>query len=233
VNPISEPGATTDGGRQAQTNTEAAIRIDINAKPDTEKGGAVVNPTQERPALLVIDMVKDNFDEAKKLPITPLARAIIPTLNLLARLFRGRGWPVVFSTDAFQREDFIFTGRMRPHSLAGTEGAEVVDALERGEGDLWLPKPRFSAFFGTGLEGWLRERGVTLCAVGGVATHFCVLTSVMDAVCHGFKAVLLEDCSAAPSAAVHEQALACYRKNPIYPLLKVASAAQLTAELTG
>jgi nicotinamidase/pyrazinamidase len=187
----------------------------------------------ETPALIVIDMVRDNFDDTRKLPITPLARETIAPLNKLSGLFRKQCWPVVFSTDAFHREDFIFKGRMHPHSLAGTRGAEVIDELDRNDDDLWLPKPRFSAFFQTDLKIWLRERGVTLCAVGGISTHFCVLTTVMDAVCHDFKAVLLEDCSAAYSREVHEQTLNCYRRNPLYPLLRVATSLELEKELLG
>jgi nicotinamidase-related amidase len=155
--------------------------------------------TEEKPALLIIDMVKDNFDESRNLPITPVAQQIIAPINGLIERFRNQSWPVVFSTDAFKQDDFIFKGRMHPHSLAGTQGAEVVDGLDMRDQDFWLPKPRFSAFFDTGLENWLRERQVSLCAVGGISTHFCVLTTVMDAICHDFKAVLLEDCSAAPS----------------------------------
>jgi nicotinamidase-related amidase len=181
----------------------------------------------EKPALLIIDMVKDNFIESKKLSITPFAVNIIGPLNRLIRIFRKHQWPIVFSTDAFHQEDFIFRGRMNPHSLAGTEGAEVVDELDKTDDDLWLPKPKFSAFFQTGLEKWLREKGVTLCAVGGISTHFCVLTTVMDAICHDFKAVLLEDCSAAPSREVHEQTLSCYRRNPLHPLLRVAASSEL------
>jgi nicotinamidase/pyrazinamidase len=185
----------------------------------------------EVPALIIIDMVKDNFDAARKLPITPLARKTIAPLNKLSGLFRKQRWPVVFATDAFHPEDFIFKGRMHPHSLAGTRGAEVIDELDRTDDDLWLPKPRFSAFFQTDLQIWLRERGVTLCAVGGIATHFCVLTTVMDAVCHDFKVVLLEDCSAAYSREVHERTLNSYRRNPLYPLLRVATSAALEQEL--
>ena len=33
------------------------------------------------PALLIIDMVKDNFDNTRKLPITPLARKIIDPIK--------------------------------------------------------------------------------------------------------------------------------------------------------
>ena len=185
----------------------------------------------EIPALLIIDMVKDNFDDRLKLPLTPLARKIIAPLNHLSGRFRKQGWPVVFATDAFHREDFIFKGRMHPHSLAGSEGAEVIDELDRKDEDLWLPKPRFSAFFQTGLEQRLREQGVTLCAVGGIATHFCVLTTVMDAICHDFKAVLIEDCTTAFPEQAHEQTLSNYRRNPLYPLLQVASSAQLQAQL--
>ena len=187
----------------------------------------------ETPALLIIDMVKDNFAESRNLPITPFARAAIDPLNKMIEVFRGQKWPIVFSTDAFHEEDFIFKGRMHPHSLAGTEGAEVVDDLDMQADDLWLPKPRFSAFFNTGLEKWLRERGVGLCAVGGVATHFCVLTTVLDAICHDFQAVLLEDCSAAFPKQVHEQTLASYRRNPLYPLLRVATSSDLISELLG
>jgi nicotinamidase-related amidase len=188
-------------------------------------------PKSEKPALIIIDMVKDNFIVSKKLPITPFALKIIDPINHLISVFRKHQWPIVFSTDAFHREDFIFKGRMHPHSLAGTEGAEVIDALDKEDEDFWLPKPRFSAFFQTGLEKWLREKEVTLCAVGGISTHFCVLTTVMDAICHDFKAVLLEDCSAAYSSEIHEQTLNCYRKNALYPLLKVVSSLELEAEL--
>jgi nicotinamidase/pyrazinamidase len=187
----------------------------------------------ETPALLIIDMVKDNFIESRNLPITPFARAAIEPLNKLIEVFRGQKWPIVFSTDAFHDNDFIFKGRMQPHSLSGTEGAKVVDALDMRDDDLWLPKPRFSAFFNTGLANWLRSKGVSLCAVGGITTHFCVLTTVLDAICHDFKSVLLEDCSAAPSKQLHEQTLDNYRRNPLYPLLRVAKSTDLIGELLG
>jgi nicotinamidase-related amidase len=185
----------------------------------------------ETPSLLIIDMVKDNFIESRNLPITPFARAAIDPLNKMVEVFRGQKWPIVFSTDAFHEDDFIFKGRMQPHSLAGTEGAEVVDDLDMQADDLWLPKPRFSAFFNTGLEKWLQEKGVGLCAVGGITTHVCVLTTVLDAICHGFKAVLLEDCSAAFPKQVHEHTLESYRRNPLYPLLRVATSTDLITEL--
>ena len=180
-------------------------------------------PNKEKPCLLIIDMVKDNLDPEHPFPITSFAMRIVPPINKLIGTFRKRGWPVIFSTDAFHEGDFIFKGRMKPHSLAGTRGAEIADGLDYlPETDTWLPKPRFSAFFGTGLEKTLREQGVTLCAVAGITTNFCILSTVMDALPHDFKVILLEDCTAAHSESVHKEMLDIYRRNALYPLFRVA-----------
>jgi hypothetical protein len=53
----------------------------------------------------------------------------------------------------------------------------------------------------------------------------------MDAICHDFKAVLPEDCSAAISEYVHEHTLNCYHKNPLYPLLRVMTSNELLSDL--
>jgi nicotinamidase/pyrazinamidase len=187
---------------------------------------------EDRPALLIIDMVKDNLNESKPVPITPLARSLFNPINSLIRAFRNASWPVVFATDAFAVGDFIFRGKMKPHSLTGTPGAEVAAELDRHPEDLWLPKPRFSAFFRTGLEGWLKTRGVTLCAVAGITTNFCVLTTAMDALCCDFKTVILEDCTTAATEGIHRQTLDLYRKNALYPLFRIMTSEQLLDELS-
>jgi nicotinamidase-related amidase len=185
----------------------------------------------EKPALLIIDMVKDYFEESLNAPITRLAAPLIEPINQLSAAFRRNNWPVVFSTDAFDENHFFFTSRMKPHAIAGTPGAEVIDALDRTPEDYWFPKPKMSAFFKTGLETWLQERGVTLCAVAGIATPFCVLTTVLDAICHEFKAVFLEDCCMAGSREIHDKTLEIYRRNLLYPLLRVMPSTDLLAEL--
>ncbi len=189
--------------------------------------------TRDKPALLIIDMVKDNLEPEQPLPITEAAGKIVAPINNLTKVFREQKWPVIFSTDAYHSDDFIFSGRLRPHSLAGTRGAEIGSALDYRAGrDLWLPKPRFSAFFQTGLEKTLFKQGVTMCAVAGITTNFCVLATILDAICHDFKAVLLEDCTAAYPESSHERTVEMYRKNPLYPLLRVATSGDLKQLLT-
>ncbi|MFW6146775.1 MAG: cysteine hydrolase family protein [Thermodesulfobacteriota bacterium] len=182
-------------------------------------------------AILVIDMVKDYFDPQRNLTITPFASALVAPIRELTTSFRNNGWPVVFATDSFKEDDFIFTGRMKPESLKGTEGAEVIDELDRQPGDLWLPKPRFSAFFQTGLDQYLRERNVTLCVVTGIATPVCVLTTALDAICYDFRCVIVSDCTAATSVKAHNDILGIYRKSALFPLLKVNTASEIRAEL--
>jgi nicotinamidase-related amidase len=205
----------------------------LHAFHSTNKNGEDLMASKEiehRPALIIIDMVKDNFDEHRNLPITPFARKIIAPINSLIRVFRERMFPIVFATDAFHTGHFFFSGRMKPHSLAGTTGAEVVEELDRRGEDYWMPKPSMSAFFKTGLEGWLRDRQVTLCALCGIATNFCVLASAFDALANGFRAVLVEDCSAAASEKIHAATCEVYRKNPLQPLFRVMASEALIEE---
>jgi nicotinamidase/pyrazinamidase len=174
-----------------------------------------------KPAVVVIDMVKDTLDASHPLPIATFARAIVPAINRLTEEARKREIPVIFSTDSFLDGDFIFKGKMKEHSIRGTEGAEVTDRLVRVPTDIWLPKRRFSAFFKTDLDQTLHLYGVDTLAVTGIATHWCVLSTVLDALSHDFSSFFIEDCCASHKPEVHENTLNCYRNNPLYPLLQV------------
>ncbi len=184
-----------------------------------------------RTAVIVVDMLEDYVDPAHPLPISGPARAIVGPINDLTDAARAAGMPVVFACDSFLEGDALFRGRMKPHALRGTPGAEPMGLLHREPGDAVLPKRRFSAFFKTDLDQTLRTWGVERVAVCGITTHFCVLTTALDAVCHDFAATVLEDCCAAHRPEVHEAALGLYRKNPLEPLLRVITSRQLMAEV--
>ena len=150
-----------------------------------------------KPALIIVDMLKDTFNKHPEASITQAALKFVPTINRLAALFRDKGWPVIFSCDSFLEDDFIFQGKMKPHSIRGTDGATVIDELERRPSDIVSEKPRFSGFFKTGLDQTLRSLDCDTVVVTGIATPICVLTTVLDAVTFDFKAILLKDCCAA------------------------------------
>ena len=50
-----------------------------------------------------------------------------------------------------------------------------------------------SGFAGTDLAERLRQAGITRVFIGGLATDYCVLTTVGDALAAGFRVVLLVD----------------------------------------
>jgi ureidoacrylate peracid hydrolase len=74
-------------------------------------------------------------------------------------------------------------------------------------GETVIEKSSYSAFAGTGIEEQLRCRGVRTLVFAGVQTNVCVETSLRDAVCRGFYAVLASDCVASHTQPLHEATL--------------------------
>lgn len=174
-----------------------------------------------KPALLIVDMLKDTFEGHPETELVQAARNFLPRLNEWLDWFHEQKLPVVFACDSFLADDFIFQGRMEPHSLRGTRGAEVIEGLHRSTSDIVLEKRRFSAFFKTDLDQTLRTGKVDTVVIAGIATHVCVLATALDAVSNDFSAFILEDCCAAHRAQYHGPVLDAFRKTPLFPLLQV------------
>lgn len=167
---------------------------------------------------MIVDSVKGIFDESYYFHSAAMAQKRIPSIRFLVSEFCKRNWPVVFSADSSQTHTRSFW-------------TEIADKRELESDVVWFPKPRFSAFFKTDLDAWLRRQNVTLCAVGGVATHLCVLSTVMDALCYNYKTIFIEDGSASISDEMHNQTVNNYRRNVLDPLLRVMSAENLMKSL--
>lgn len=90
------------------------------------------------------------------------------------------------------------------HCVQGTRGAEFHADLQTDPAQLVIRKgfrpgiDSYSAFFEndhttpTGLEGYLRSRGVTAVTLVGLATDYCVAYSALDAARLGFGVTVLE-----------------------------------------
>ena len=185
-----------------------------------------------KPAIIVVDMVRDNLKEGSRHPITQEGRAILPNLQRLLEEGRKRGFPIVFACDSFLKEDFIFKGRMKVHALRGTPGADVVDELRPGPTDIVLPKRRFSAFFKTDLDMTLRMLGVDTIVVTGITVEVCVLMTAMEGLCHDFSAIILEDCTASKTKEMLQSCLSLYRDFALYPLLRIMTLSDFLKEVT-
>ncbi len=91
------------------------------------------------------------------------------------------------------------------HCVQGTQGAAFHPDLKTNRADLIIRKgfrpeiDSYSAFFEndqstpTGLDGYLRSRGLTKLEFVGLATDFCVAWSALDAAKLGFEVRVLND----------------------------------------
>ncbi len=159
-------------------------------------------------ALLIVDFQND-FAPGGALPVPEGDRIAEPLNRLLDRfelVLASRDWhpPEHGSFVGVEVDPERWRGTDPPsiwpvHCVQGRPGAELYPALDRGKVDVVIDKGEdptsqgYSAFQDTGLGEILRSRGVTRLFVGGLATDYCVLNSVLDARREGFDVVVLED----------------------------------------
>lgn len=159
-------------------------------------------------ALVVVDVQNDFVSGTLAVPG---GAEVIAPLNRAAALFAQRGLAVVATRDWHPPNHCSFIaqgGPWPPHCVAGTAGADHVPALRLPASTIPVLKATrpeadaYSGFSGTSLAAELRGRGVRRVFVGGLATDYCVLNTVRDALAEGFDVVVLGD--AVRAVDVHE-----------------------------
>ncbi|WP_083097116.1 bifunctional nicotinamidase/pyrazinamidase [Pseudophaeobacter leonis] len=172
-------------------------------------------------ALIVID-VQNDFCPGGSLAV-PGGDEVVAPINALMRQFETviltQDWHPAghssFATSHRQKAPFEMIEMpygpqvlWPDHCVQGTEGAQFHPDLNT-QGDLILRKgfrpmiDSYSGFFEndqttpTGLEGYLRNRGISDVTLVGLATDFCVAYTALDAARLGFRvSVDLDACRA-------------------------------------
>jgi nicotinamidase/pyrazinamidase len=151
-------------------------------------------------ALILVD-VQNDFLPGGALGV-PHGDEVVPVLNRYVATFRNRALPVFATRDWHPPGHCSFKaqgGPWPPHCIANTHGAEFAP-------DLKLPphatviskattpeKDAYSGFEGTDLNAKLKRAGAQRVFVGGLATDYCVLNTVRDAIKLGYDVYLLDD----------------------------------------
>lgn len=168
----------------------AIIVIDMQ-NAFVKKGGffdlmGVYSPKGEQ----VIGPVKKLLDAARahKVKVIYLGQAWSPD-------FRDTGNP---GMPYYYKEGALRLNREHPEwsdklLMRGSWGAEIVKELEPQKGDIFIEKPRYSAFFGTTLDITLKTLDIKYLAFTGVATNICVEASLRDAFYNNYFALLVKD----------------------------------------
>ncbi len=131
-------------------------------------------------ALLVIDMLNDFILEDGALSVGRAGQEIVDFIKQKTAEFREKGYPVIYICDNHEPDDMEFD-MFPPHCVAESGGCGIIPELEVREGDKVIRKRRYSAFFGTDLDLYLREKGVDELFLTGVCTNICVLYTAADA----------------------------------------------------
>ena len=166
-------------------------RNTFSEKQSNQQRGKTADFDPATTALLVVDMLKDFFDEGGAMVLEGGKALYAPHRKLLAAA-RAARMPVLWLNQNLSSDDSLFEMRA-VHCLAGSWGAEIVDELPVEESDIIIPKRRYSGFFQTALDLTLRERGIDTVIVTGVVTNICVRSTVHDAFFLRYKALVPED----------------------------------------
>ncbi len=151
-------------------------------------------------ALIAVD-VQNDFLPGGSLAV-PQGDAVVPALNRYVAAFAARALPVFATRDWHPPNHCSFKaqgGIWPPHCIAATRGAEFASSLALPPTAVIISKAAtpeadaYSGFGGTDLAARLRTGRVTRLFIGGLATDYCVLNTVKDALAAGFQVLLLAD----------------------------------------
>jgi nicotinamidase/pyrazinamidase len=151
-------------------------------------------------ALIVVD-VQNDFLSGGSLAV-PDGDAVIAPLSRVVNVFQPRGLKIYATRDWHPAQHCSFKqqgGAWPAHCVADTPGAEYAQGLGLPAFTIMISKATsadkdaYSAFEGTKLDFQLKMYGIKRLIIGGLATDYCVLNTVRDAIKLGFQVYLLTD----------------------------------------
>lgn len=160
----------------------------------------------QRCGLVLVDFVNGFVDpDVLGGPMIDAAAATVPLLDA----FRRAGLPmaqtrVVFADDGSDHNVFCLKCPALKALTERSHESQIVPSLTPRPGEHVVRKRSASAFFQTGLADWLRLRGVDTAVITGCTTSGCVRATVIDALQHDFRTLVMPECVADRALEPHE-----------------------------
>jgi maleamate amidohydrolase len=161
-----------------------------------------------RPALVVVDVNRGFTD-----PASPLVCDLDDVVVAIARLldaFRSSGLPVAFTTVAYdemgKRAAGVFIAKV-PALLtlqSGSEWVEIDPRVAPAHDEPVFTKLWASAFFGTAFGSWLATESCDSLVVTGASTSGCVRATAVDALQHGYRAIVPREAVGDRNTSAHD-----------------------------
>ncbi len=170
-------------------------------KGKTEKSFAL----KKGDALIVVD-VQNDFLPGGALAV-PGGDSIISPLNDVIQKFQDKNLPLFFTRDWHPQHHSSFLdhgGSWPAHCVKDTKGAAFASSLTVPEGSVIISKAseadidEYSGLKGFDengrrLDAILKRENIRRVAIGGLATDYCVLTTVLDALDLGCEVYVVAD----------------------------------------
>jgi ureidoacrylate peracid hydrolase len=189
------------------TETELLTRIEDQLAP-------------EHTALLVIDMQNDfcakggYIDKTSKLDLAGCEK-VADSINVAVDAARGAGAKIVWIRANYEPQFLANPVKVRHVQrniqkevcCAGDSWGYDFFGVKPRDGEFFIEKHRYDAFFGTPLDDILRNHGIKTLVATGVVTNVCVESTVRSGFFRGYYIVVPEECVGAPFPDLHEAAL--------------------------
>jgi nicotinamidase/pyrazinamidase len=155
---------------------------------------------QKSDALIIVDVQKD-FLTGGALAV-PRGDEVVPVLNGYIALFQDRGLPIIATRDWHPPDHCSFAAQGGPwpsHCVVGTPGAQFAPLLALPCDVMVISKDTkkqqntYSGFESADLAERLHSLGSQRLFIGGLATDYCVLNTIRDALELDFAVCLLVD----------------------------------------
>ena len=164
-----------------------------------------------RPVLVSIDHQNAGYNPNYGIPQMGGYEERVALAVALLAAARASGIPVVFVQERHARTYVDFgrelDGSEDVHCVEGDHDTELVDALRPQPDEYFVPKRRYSAFFGTDLEIILRGLSAETLVLCGGLTDVCVHYTFVDAHQHDYHVRVAEDVVGGSSQAAHDASL--------------------------
>ncbi len=183
----------------------------------------------ERPALLVIDMAAAWTDTTEELG-SDLAGVLDAIVRIL-EVTRRKSLPVYFTTMAYDpalREAGRVALKKTPHlakMIRGSARVQLAPQLDRRPTEVFIEKPRASAFAGTNLRAMLIDDVVDTVIIVGCSTSGCIRATCDSAFNENLHVIVPAEAVGDRSYTAHEASLfdIDQRYGDVVPLVDVIS----------
>ena len=173
-----------------------------------------------RTALIVVDM-QNYFVAEGHAGEVPMARAVVPQINWLARQTRAAASTVVWiqttAVGALEKwsnhHTYMLTPERAKIRLAcldeDSEDFQLYPKLEVLPADLRVKKVKYSAFIdgSSDLDARLKSRGIETLLITGTVTNVCCESTGRDAMMLDYRVIMVSDCNASHSDEEHAASL--------------------------